>query len=92
MFDNATSVAGDTAYSKKWVLSVLLHMMEDERASVNVNDQNDESDFDENSKKTKKNESGSETETNMTVKNQINCELEQELCELWDMTMDSVRH
>ena len=63
-------LTGDTAYSKKWVLSVLLHMMED----MNKADQKQEKDDIEE-------ESSDET---------IDSDLEEELCELWDMTMDSV--
>ena len=64
-------LSGDTAYSKKWVLSVLLHMMQDLKNA----DQKEEKDGD--------NEEESSDES-------IDTELEEELCELWDMTMDSV--
>ena len=63
-------LAGDTAYSKKWVLSVLLHMMEDMQK---MEKKQGKDDYEE--------ESSDET---------INPDLEEELCELWDMTMDTV--
>ena len=84
--------AGDTAYSKKWVLSVLLHMMEDEKE----NGDGGEGLGDDGKNDTSEDGEGvDESDTDVQRKNdpnQISPELEEELCELWDMTMDSVSH
>ena len=88
---------GDTAYSKKWVLSVLLHMMEDEKSSGDCHDAsdgNDVSDYNGPTNGAEKDDTDakdSELELNRKDEtNQIKQSLEEELCELWDMTMDSV--
>jgi len=87
---------GDTAYSKKWVLSVLLHMMEDEKSSGDCHDAsdgNDVSDYNGPTNGAEKDDTDakdSELELNRKDEtNQIKQSLEEELCELWDMTMDS---
>ncbi len=71
---------GDSAYSKKWVLGVLMHLLQDmsrEKENRNKKDGDDDDDFDKNG----------DTIENGEV---IDLNLEQQLCELWDMTMDAV--
>lgn len=93
---------GDTVYSKKWVLSVLLHMMKDERDGGefcgNGNDGTKEKDSHEpdeekGAKKTnqdsKDDDGDEERDEKQSSNNELSPALEQELCELWDMTMDS---
>ena len=94
-YDNKSISIGDTAYSKKWVLRVLLHMMEDEKSNDDdgggggsrddgvcdkIGGDNDEEETDGSGPDTRRKDDS----------NQMKPDLEEELCELWDMTMDSV--
>ncbi|XP_065070714.1 protein SAAL1-like [Rhopilema esculentum] len=60
---------GETAYSKKWVLSILVRMAEVTRCGPAVKNEHDPQESD--------------------GENEVDPVSEEELCELWDMTMDS---
>lgn len=65
---------GDTAYSKKWVLSALMHLLKDMKSE---------------GKSTTVTEEEEPTEDEIKKQVDIDPKLEEELCELWDMTMDT---
>eukprot|EP00794_Sanderia_malayensis_P018036 gene18036-19842_t len=76
---------GDSVYSKKWVLGVLVHMVEDIKRFDKEVPEEEESSNSKDGRNKEPSVEGDSTE----VLVEMNPKLEEELCELWDMTMDS---
>lgn len=75
---------GDTVFSKKWALKTLMKLIE------KVNAESDENDVD-NEVESSANHANSEAEGAQTDNQNFDEDFDDELCKLWDMSMNKVK-